>query len=32
MFFALTNTALDPIDRIPELKICAVKIREIRGE
>ena len=28
----LTNPALDPIAKIPELKVCAVKISKIRGE
>jgi formate dehydrogenase major subunit/formate dehydrogenase alpha subunit len=28
----LTNTALDPICKIPELKVCAVKIEKIRGK
>lgn len=28
---ALTNTALDPVARIPELKICAVKVEPVRG-
>ncbi|MCK5512816.1 MAG: molybdopterin-dependent oxidoreductase, partial [Thermodesulfovibrionia bacterium] len=28
----LTNTALDPISKIPELKVCAVKIEKIRGK
>jgi predicted molibdopterin-dependent oxidoreductase YjgC len=26
----LTNTALDPIAKIPELKVCAVKIEPIK--
>jgi len=26
----LTNTALDPVSKIPELKVCAVKIERIR--
>jgi predicted molibdopterin-dependent oxidoreductase YjgC len=26
----LTNTALDPIAKIPELKVCAVKIEKLR--
>jgi predicted molibdopterin-dependent oxidoreductase YjgC len=25
----LTNTALDPIAKIPELKVCAVKIETV---
>ena len=28
----LTNPALDPIAKIPELKVCAVKISKIRGD
>lgn len=28
----LTNTALDPISKIPELKACAVKIEQVREE
>ena len=28
----LTNTALDPISKIPELKACAVKIERIKGK
>lgn len=28
---ALTNTALDPVARIPEYKICAVKVEPITG-
>ena len=28
----LTNPALDPIAKIPELKVCAVKVSKIRGE
>jgi len=28
----LTNAALDPIAKIPELKVCAVRIEEIGGE
>ncbi len=28
----LTNTALDPISKIPELKVCAVKIEPIKRE
>ena len=28
----LTNTALDPIAKIPELKVCAVKIEKIKGK
>lgn len=27
----LTNTALDPISKIPELKVCAVKIKKIKN-
>ena len=27
----LTNPALDPIAKIPELKVCAVKLNKIRG-
>lgn len=28
----LTNTVLDPIAKIPELKVCAVKIEKIKGK
>ena len=28
----LTNPALDPVAKIPELKVCAVKVSKIRGE
>jgi formate dehydrogenase major subunit len=28
---ALTHAALDPIARIPEYKICAVKVEPVRG-
>jgi hypothetical protein len=28
----LTNTALDPISKIPELKVCAVKIEPLKNE
>ncbi len=28
----LTNSALDPISKIPELKVCAVKIEKLRAE
>lgn len=28
----LTNPALDPIAKIPELKVCAVKVSKIKGE
>jgi predicted molibdopterin-dependent oxidoreductase YjgC len=28
----LTNPALDPIAKIPELKVCAVKVSKIRGD
>jgi len=28
---ALTNAALDPVARIPEYKICAVKVEPVRG-
>ena len=28
----LTNPALDPIAKIPELKVCAVNVSKIRGE
>jgi predicted molibdopterin-dependent oxidoreductase YjgC len=27
----LTNPALDPIAKIPELKVCAVKLNKVRG-
>jgi predicted molibdopterin-dependent oxidoreductase YjgC len=27
----LTNPALDPIAKIPELKVCAVKLDKVRG-
>ncbi len=27
---ALTNTALDPVAKIPELKVCAVRIEKIK--
>lgn len=27
----LTNTALDPVSKIPELKVCAVKLEKITG-
>ena len=27
----LTNTALDPLSKMPELKHCAVKVEEIKG-
>jgi anaerobic selenocysteine-containing dehydrogenase len=26
----LTNTVLDPIGKIPELKVCAVKVEKLR--
>jgi predicted molibdopterin-dependent oxidoreductase YjgC len=28
----LTNPALDPVAKIPELKVCAVKLNKIRGD
>ena len=28
----LTNTALDPVAKIPELKVCAVRIERVRGK
>ena len=28
----LTNTALDPVARIPELKVCAVRLEVLRDE
>ncbi|MCK9439956.1 MAG: formate dehydrogenase subunit alpha [Methanothrix sp.] len=28
----LTNAALDPVAKIPEFKVCAVKVSKIRGE
>jgi formate dehydrogenase alpha subunit len=28
----LTNPALDPVAKIPELKVCAVKVSKIKGE
>jgi formate dehydrogenase alpha subunit len=28
----LTNPALDPIAKIPELKVCAVKLNKVRGD
>jgi formate dehydrogenase major subunit len=27
----LTNTALDPLSKMPELKHCAVKVEKIQG-
>jgi predicted molibdopterin-dependent oxidoreductase YjgC len=28
----LTNTALDPIAKIPELKVCAVRVERLRRQ
>jgi anaerobic selenocysteine-containing dehydrogenase len=26
---ALTNTAIDPLSKIPELKVCAVRVEKV---